>query len=142
MGAIHSSSAAGVDSEPTEGWRMLAILAVGLLLAMAPWFSSAAVAPVLRVEWATTGLELPLLSVAVQLGFAAGALALAAIGAPDVIPGPRLFAVGAALAAAANVGFAAVASDPLSAIPFRAITGAALAACYPVTLKLIAGWFR
>ena len=142
MGAIHSSSAAGVDAEPVERWGMLAVLGVGLLLAMAPWFSSAAVAPVLRREWATTGLELPLLSVAVQLGFAAGALALAAIGAPDVIPGPRLFAVGAALAAAANLGFAAVASDPLSAIPFRAITGAALAACYPVTLKLIAGWFR
>jgi MFS family permease len=128
--------------EPAERWTMLAVLAVGLLLAMAPWFSSAAVAPVLRTEWATTGLQLPLLSVAVQLGFAAGALGLAVIGAPDVISGPRLFAGGAVLAAAANLGFALIASDALGALPFRALTGAALAACYPVTLKLIAGWFR
>jgi MFS family permease len=80
--------------------------------------------------------------VAVQLGFAAGALLLALAGVPDVIPGPRLFAAGALLAAAANLGFALVATDAPSAIPFRALTGAALAACYPVTLKLATGWFR
>jgi MFS family permease len=109
---------------------------------MAPSFSAAAVAPVLREEWATTGLELPLLTVVVQVGFAFGALGLAALGAPDVIPGPRLFAAGALLAAIANLGFGLLATDPASALPFRVVTGAALAAVYPVGMKLAAGWFR
>jgi len=37
-------------TEPAGRWRQLAILAVGLLLAEAPWMSAAAVAPVLRLE--------------------------------------------------------------------------------------------
>jgi MFS family permease len=63
-------------------------------------------------------------------------------GAPDVIPGPRLIAAGAVLAAVANLGFALVATDVLSALPFRALTGAALGAVYPVALHLASGWFR
>ncbi len=130
------------DPEPPERWGQLAILAVGTLLAMAPSFSASAVAPVLREEWQATGLELPLLTVVVQLGFAAGAIGLAVGGVPDVVPGPRLFAAGALIAAVANLGFALVATDPDSAIPFRIATGAALAAVYPVGMKLAAGWFR
>ena len=64
---------------------------VGLLLAFAPWFSASAVAPLLAAEWQTTRLDLPLLTVAVQLGFAAGALALAATGAADAVPARILF---------------------------------------------------
>ena len=70
--------------DPAGRWRQLAAIAVGLLLAFAPWFSASAVAPLLAAEWQTTRLELPLLTVAVQLGFAAGALTLAATGAADV----------------------------------------------------------
>ncbi|HEY6050756.1 MAG TPA: MFS transporter, partial [Thermoanaerobaculia bacterium] len=53
-----------------------------------------------------------------------------------------LFAAGAAIAAAANLGFAFIAHDAGSAIPFRVVTGLALAGVYPVGLKLLAGWFR
>ena len=137
---IAASAAAAED--PPDRWGQLAILAVGILLAMAPSFSAPAVAPVLQAEWGTSGLELPLLQVVVQLGFAVGAIGLAVLGAPDVIPGPRLFAVGALVAAIANLGFALVATDPGSALPFRILTGAALAAVYPVGMKLAAGWFR
>ena len=56
---------------------------------------------------------------------------------------PRaLFATGAFLAAAANLGFAFVASDVATALPFRFVTGLALAGVYPIGLKLLAGWFR
>ena len=41
-----------------------------------------------------------------------GAIGLAAVGAPDVIPGPRLFAAGALVAAVANLGFGLFANDP------------------------------
>jgi len=129
-------------ADPSGRWRQLGILAVGILLAEAPWFASGAVAPLLRSEWAATGLDLPLLTVAVQLGFAFGAVAIATAGAADVLPGPRLFVAGAVLAAAANLGFAIFADDPVSALPFRFLTGVAIAAVYPVGVKLAAGWFR
>jgi len=133
---------AAVGADPPGRWWQLAILAVGILLAEAPWFASGAVAPLLRDEWATTGLELPLLTVAVQLGFAFGALALAAVGAADVLPGRWLFVVGALVAAVANLGFAALATDPVSALPFRFLTGVGVAAVYPIGVKLATGWFR
>jgi MFS family permease len=132
----------GGDPEAADRWRQLVVLCVGLLLAMAPWFSSSAVSPLLRDEWSTRGLDLPLLVVAVQLGFAVAGLALAAGAVPDVVPGPRLFALGAIAAALANAGFAAFATSPGAALPFRVLTGASIAAVYPVALKLAAGWFR
>jgi MFS family permease len=128
--------------EPRERWIQLAILGVGMVLAMSPSFAAAAVAPILREEWTVGLLDLPFLTVVVQLGFAVGAIGLALIGAPDVIPAPRLFAAGALVAAVANLGFGLVASDPTSAVPFRFATGLALAAVYPVAMKLGAGWFR
>jgi MFS family permease len=122
-------------------WRLLAILATAELLAFAPWFSSSAVAPLLQEDWEMGRLDLPFLTVAVQLGFAAGALLLAATGAADVIRPRYLLAAGAFLAAVANLGFAGLATDTASAIPFRVITGAALACVYPVAIKVLAGWF-
>lgn len=139
-GAAPSIAAVGAD--PPGRWWQLAILAVGILLAEAPWFASGAVAPLLRDEWATTGLELPLLTVAVQLGFAVGALALATVGAADVLSGRWLFVVGALVTAVANLGFAALATDPVSALPFRFLTGVGVAAVYPIGVKLATGWFR
>ena len=132
-------------SQPAEDprrWRLLAIVAAGELLAMAPWFSASAVAPLLASDWHLDRLGLPVLAIAVQLGFAAGALALAVTAAADVLPARVLFAGGAFLAAAANLGFAFVAHDAASALPFRVVTGLALAGVYPIGLKLLAGWFR
>jgi MFS family permease len=129
-------------SEPSERWTQLLILAVAMVLAMSPSFSAAAVAPLLKAEWSVGLLDLPFLTVMVQIGFAIGAIGLAVIGAPDVIPGPRLFAGGALVAAIANLGFGLVATNPATAVPFRFLTGMALAAVYPVAMKLAAGWFR
>ncbi len=136
------AAATDVVAEPSERWGQLIILGAGTLLAMSPSFAAAAVAPLLRVEWVVGPLELAFLTVVVQLGFAVGAIGLAVIGAPDVIPGPWLFAAGAVVAALANLGFGLAATDPASAIPFRFLTGAALAAVYPVAMKIAAGWFR
>ena len=129
-------------AEPAGRWRQLTILSVGILLAEAPWFTSGAVAPSLRAEWGADGVELGLLVVAVQLGFAAGAIGLAIVGAPDVIRGRWLFTAGALVAAGANLAFALWATDVWQALPFRALTGAGVAACYPVAMNMAAGWFR
>jgi len=128
--------------EPAGRWRALAVIAIGTLLAFAPWFSASAVGSILATEWHTTGLQLPLLTVAVQLGFAFAALALAVTAVPDVVPGPRLVLAGSVIAAVGNLGFAVLASDPVTALPWRFLTGAGIAAVYPVAIKLISGWFR
>ena len=132
----------GSAEEPPGRWLTLAFLAGGLLLAMGPWFSASAVAPLLRDEWHASGLGLTLLTVAVQVGFALGALVLAVSGAADVLPAPLMFVAGAWTAAAATAAFALLARDALSGILIRLVTGAALAAVYPPALKIVAGWFR
>lgn len=137
-----SAVAATVDAEPRGRWRILGVLALGELLAMSPWLGASAVAPLLVVEWGLSGMDLPFLTIAVQVGFVVGALLLAVTGAPDVIPGRWLLLGGAWLAAAANLGFAFAATDLASALPFRFLTGFALAGVYPVGMKLLAGWFR
>jgi hypothetical protein len=128
--------------EPEGRWRQLVVLSIGLCLVMSPSFAAASIAPTLRAEWGIDGLGLASLTVAVLLGFAVSAIALAAAGVPDVIPGPKLFAIGALAAGLLNLGFAYIATDLATAIPFRALTGAAQAAAYPVAIKLVAGWFR
>ena len=129
-------------AEDPRRWSILWLVAIGELLAMAPWFSASAVARPLNVSWHLDAFGLPQLAIAVQVGFAAGALVLAATAAADRVPARLLFAAGTTLAAVANLGFAFVAVDAASALPFRALTGLALAGVYPVGLRLVVGWFR
>ena len=133
---------APAETEPADRWRQLAVIGAGVLLAFAPWFSASAVAPLLVAEWHPSALDLPLLTVAVQVGFAVAAIALAVSGAADVIAGPRLFLAGSVVAAVGNLGFALVAGSPGAALPWRAVTGAGLAAAYPVAVRMLSGWFR
>ena len=128
-------------ASPPERWRLLALLAACVLLALTPWFSAAAVAPSIASEWGIDAFQTALLTVAVQLGFAAGALILAFTGAADVIPAHRLIAAGALLAAGANAAFGLLATDLATALPLRALSGAGIAAVYPVAMKVLAGWF-
>jgi MFS family permease len=82
------------------------------------------------------------LTVAVQLGFAASAVALASAGVPDVVPARWLIAGGALVAALSTALFALAATDLGSALPLRFLTGAGIAAVYPIGMKVLAGWFR
>ena len=128
-------------AEPAGRWAVLAVLSVVVLLSLVPWFSAASVGPLIAEEWRIGGLETAMLTVGVQLGFAAGALVIAFSGAADVIPARRLIAAGAVLAAVANAGFALLATDLATALPLRALSGAGIAAVYPVAMKVLAGWF-
>ncbi len=130
------------DADPEGRWTVLALLSSAVLLSLATWFSGTAVAPSLAEEWGIDRVGVASLTVAVQVGFAVGAIGLAAIGAPDVMPARRLIAIGALVAAVANAGFAMLASDLATALPFRFLTGAGIAAVYPVGMKVLAGWFR
>lgn len=131
----------GVD-EADGRWGQLLVLSAVVLLILGTWFSATAVAVALQREWQLDRVGVATLTVAVQLGFAGGAVGLAVLGAPDVVPARWLIAAGGVLATLSTVAFALLASDLAGALPWRVLTGAGVAAVYPVGMKVLAGWFR
>ena len=125
---------------PRDARRTLLYLAVALVLSMSTWFSASAVLPQLRADWGLGDTAAAWLTIAVQLGFVAGALASSLFNLADVVAARHVIVVGSAGAAAANLGLVAV-SGAAGAIPLRFLTGFFLAGVYPPALKLIATWF-
>lgn len=109
---------------------------------MSTWFSAAAVAPSLSRDWGLSSAQLALLTVAVQVGFVAGALTSAITGVADVFDSRYVFAVSALLAAGANALLTAAHGDLRLAVPARFALGFCLAGVYPTGMKLMTGWFR
>ncbi|UTW12532.1 MFS transporter [Marinobacterium rhizophilum] len=130
-----------LNRDPAGCWWGLAVLAAATLLAMTTWFSATAVVPQLVQHWSLVDGQAAWLTIAVQLGFVAGALGSALLNLADRIAPRRLMLLGALLAALAN-GLLLLAPDFPSAILLRAITGACLAAVYPPAMKAMATWFR
>jgi MFS family permease len=127
--------------EPAGRWRALSVLAVAMVLSMAPWFSAAAVLPQLRQEWTLSAPSSAWLTIAVQLGFVAGALISAAFNLADTVRPKHLMLMGAVGAGAANLALLA-ASGASTAIALRFVTGLFLAGVYPPALKAVATWFQ
>jgi len=121
--------------------RVLAVLAIAELLAMAPWFSASAVAPTLAGVWQLSPAETAWLTISVQLGFVAGAMVSAVFTLADRLSARRLVAGSAVCAAVATLGVAA-AGDIKVGVACRLLTGAALAGVYPPGMKIAAGWFK
>jgi MFS family permease len=127
--------------EPPQRFRALAVLATAMMLAMAPWFSAAAVIPQLREQWQLSTDAASLLIIAVQVGFVVGAVISAALSLADVVAPRRLMLWGTMGAAVANAGLVLV-DGPMGAVPLRFLTGFFLAAVYPPALKAMSTWFR
>jgi len=122
--------------------RALFLLSVAVLLAMSLWFTGTAVIPQITALW-HSGLGLgSWLTIAVQIGFSVGAITFAVFNIPDVFSPIKVFVISALLAAAANAAFAYFPAQPLTAILLRGATGFFLAGVYPVSMKIIAGWFQ
>ena len=137
MSDVRAASEGGVSQ-----WRSLALLTLAELLALAPWFSAAAVAPLIQAEWRLTAGAAAWLTLAVQLGFVGGTLVSGVLNLPDRFDASRLFALSAAGAALTTAGLALVASGPVDGAVLRFLTGAFLAGVYPPGLKLAATWTR
>ena len=121
--------------------RALALLAAALVLSMTTWFSATAVVPQLRAEWDLGNTAAAWLTIAVQVGFVAGALAGSALSVADVFPPRYVILAGALGAAAANLVLV-TADGPEVGIAARVATGFFLAGVYPPALKLASTWFR
>jgi MFS family permease len=122
-------------------YAALALLAVTLVLGMTTWFSASAVIPQLREAWSLSATAAAWLTIAVQLGFVAGAVVSSALNVSDVLP-PRAVIAGGAVGAAVVNGLLVAAGGPGGAMPLRFLTGFFLAGVYPPALKLMATWFR
>jgi MFS family permease len=124
--------------------RVLILLSIAELLAMSLWFTGTAVQPQLTLEWRSGIGVASWLTIAVQLGFVAGALAISIFNLSDIFRPTRVFVVCALAAAAVNYGFALAAEQQeiTLAIALRMMTGAFLAGTYPTGMKILAGWFK
>jgi MFS family permease len=129
-------------SSPAGRWKALALIAGSQIGAMSTWFSAAAVAPSLAHDWHLSSAVLALLTVAVQIGFVAGAMLSAVSGISDVVSPRAVFVASALAAAAANALLILTGGDLRFAIPLRFLLGVFLAGVYPTGMKLMAGWFR
>ena len=119
----------------------MALLTIALVMAMSTWFSATAVIPQLRDEWGLSSAAGAWLTIAVQLGFVAGALVSSIFNLSD-IASPRLIILGGALGAATANALLLGADGPSLALPLRGLTGFFLAGVYPPAFKLIATWFQ
>lgn len=132
----------GSTPAPRERWRILCLLAVAELLAMALWFSASAVVPQMTEEMSLDAGRQAWLTMSVQVGFVVGALGSAWINLADRVSTRWLFAASAAAGALFNAAIAVVAGGFLAIGLLRFLTGVTLAGVYPPGMKLMATWFR
>jgi MFS family permease len=135
------SSRGGIDAEPAGRLRALVLLSVALVLGMSTWFSASAVVPQLQEAWALSPTSKAWLTIAVQLGFVAGALSSGSLNVSDRIPPRYIILAGGFGAGLANV-FLVQAGGAEVGIPLRFVTGFFMAGVYPPAFKLISTWFR
>ena len=136
-----AASALPAGDQGSGRWVALTWLALTTLLAMSTWFSGTAVVGALREEWSLTPAGAAGLTIAVQLGFVAGALIASLTNLVDIVPARTVLVVSAIAAALANAGFG-FADCAAKGLPLRFLTGVFLAGVYPTGLKLMATWFR
>lgn len=121
-------------------WRMMLLISLAELLAMAVWFSASAVVPALTAAWTLDESGQAWLTMSVQIGFVVGAFGSAVLNLADRIP-PRRFFTGAAFMAALVTALIPILATGLGiAILLRFLTGVFLAGVYPVGMKLMTTW--
>lgn len=118
----------------------ITLLVLAEIAGMSLWFASAAILPDMVRESGIDAVRQAMLSSGVQLGFVAGALAVAASGLADRFDPRRVFATCGVLAALCNAALLIAPIGGAIAILLRFLTGLLLAGVYPVGMKIAVGW--
>lgn len=141
-GSLPRNPSEGTGQEGTAlAWGTLVLLSMAVLLAMSPWFSSAAGSHVFRERLALSSGAAGWLTGAVQVGFVAGTLVAAFLNLADIVPARSYFAV-SALGAALTNALLLLPESYLPLLILRFLTGFFLAGVYPPAMKMAATWFR
>jgi MFS family permease len=119
---------------------LIFLVALSGLLGFVLWFSASAVVPQLIVAWDLTATQQAWMTMAVQLGFVAGALVSASLNLADRISTRILFFMSAVTGALCNAAIPFLDAGPWPSIGLRFLTGATLAGVYPPAMKLVASW--
>lgn len=122
-------------------WRTVLLLALAELLAMGLWFSASAVTPTLAGVWDLTGSQVAWLTMAVTVGFVAGAFLSALTNVSDIFAPRLIFALSAFVGALATA-LITVSGGFAPAVALRFVTGFVLAGVYPVGMKIMATWMK
>ena len=123
-------------------WPNVILLSFSCLMAMSLWFSATAIAPIVVDEWHLTDGEAAWLTMSVQIGFAVGALLIALFNLADLIKPRVIYGIGCLFGALVN-WLVTVTGDYFAiVIALRFLTGAALAAVYPVAMKILTTWMK
>jgi MFS family permease len=122
--------------------RALSLVSVVEFLGMSVWFSASAVVPALTAAWGLSPSGQAWLTMSVQAGFVAGALASAVLNLADRVPSRLLFSLSALLAGAATFAIPWAGTDFSAVLALRLLTGLFLAGVYPVGMKIMATWTK
>lgn len=118
----------------------ITLLVLAEIAGMSLWFASAAILPDMVRESGIGAVRQAMLSSGVQLGFVAGALAVATSGLADRFDPRRVFALCGVLAGLCNAALLVAPIGSAFAILLRFLTGLLLAGVYPVGMKIAVGW--
>jgi MFS family permease len=130
-----------IRSETGGRWGALTLLSIALVMGMSTWFSASAVVPQLENVWNLTATGKAWLTIAVQLGFVAGALVSGAMNVSDRVPARFVILAGGLGAGVANL-LLVQADGAAQGIPLRFATGFFMAGVYPPAFKLVSTWFH
>ncbi len=128
------------EARSSSKFASIALLVLAEIAGMSLWFASAAILPDMVRESGIDAVRQAMLSSGVQLGFVAGALAVAASGLADRFDPRRVFALCGVLAALCNAALLIAPIGGTIAILLRFLTGLLLAGVYPVGMKIAVGW--
>ena len=131
---------AEVPVTPLGEGKALVLISFGTFGAMSIWFVASAILTPLKEEWQISDVQASFLTSVVNLGFCIGCFCSALLNLADVVPPPKLMAVGGSLAAAANSCLLLV-HGLSGALLARFVVGLGLALVYPPSVKLISTWF-
>jgi len=120
--------------------RPLLVIVVAQLFGTSLWFSVNGVWSSLAIERGLTEAYLGYLTLAIQLGFILGTLAIAVTGLADRFRASAIFAVASVLGALFNIAFITAVTLPPIDILLRFLTGLCLAGVYPLGMKLVISW--
>jgi MFS family permease len=118
------------------------LISTATLLSLTVWFSTNAIAPALETERGFSSGDIAWLTIAAQLGFVLGTLAIAFTNLADMVNTRALFAVSAVLAGASNAALVFLPGGVAAALALRVLSGAFLGGVYPPGMKIVSGWFR
>ena len=123
-------------------WRMLILLSISMVFSLTVWFSTNAIAPVLKSEMGCSNSDIAWLTIAVQLGFVFGTLFLAVSNLSDMMNTRKIFSIFALLSGLTNLGLLFVPEDFFIFFSLRLLSGFLLGGVYPPGMKIISGWFN